>query len=524
MTIASPETAGPNITSGTEIKFSTLRKYFLKMKPRSSFTDSDTFEPETGSVSASQLLRVSSLDSIDDGLIEEEYELASHYLLPYVPDCTENSNIATENDWKPSQFVGSIKYYYLGQSTTDDLNLNLSSQSWNSNLPLNIRKWFFVDGTIGSNTNADGTKSDPSLIISSTANYLTLKLSSTGRIYGSAGAAGTNGVNGGKGGDGGDAIYWIDDNSLYNNYIILHPDSRLYAGGGGGGKGGNGGKGGTGGKGGNHNIGCNGIGAGGFNCHQNGHGGGAGGATKIGPNGPAGRGYSNLTGSITPNPGGVRNYGRSGGCYHVGCQGSGGNSGTNGNSGSAGDFGKPGNSVDSTNGTGGLGGHSGSLQGHCAVCGGNKLGHHNRCCHTMSTSAQGGEQPGTSGAEGGSGGKAILKGTTTSFTVVGGGTDSIKGDDQPINYALSDFYQFVPYSVIPDGTSNILLLVRDKDTIDTVEQSISVDMNVVCDTQGIISQFTRITEIERFNFNQIAVTVTPSFNAFNTGPEFNFYS
>ena len=71
MTIASQETAGPNITSGTEIKFSTLRKYFLKMKPRSSFTDSDTFEPETGSVSASQLLRVSSLDSIDDGSIEE---------------------------------------------------------------------------------------------------------------------------------------------------------------------------------------------------------------------------------------------------------------------------------------------------------------------------------------------------------------------------------------------------------------------------------------------------------------------
>ena len=161
----------------------------------------------------------------------------------------------------------------MGQSTTDDLNLNLSYQSWNSNLPLNIRKWFFVDGTIGSNTNADGTKSDPSLIISSIVNYLTLKLSSTGKIYGSSGAAGTNGVNEGKGGDGGDAVSWTDDNSLYNNYIILHPDSRLYAGGGGGGKGGNGGKGGTGGQGGTHNIGClNGCG-GTYRCHLNGSGG-----------------------------------------------------------------------------------------------------------------------------------------------------------------------------------------------------------------------------------------------------------
>ena len=427
MTIASPETAGPNITSGTEIKFSTLRKYFLKMKPRSSFTASDTFESETGSVSASQLLRVSSLDSIDDGSIEEEYELDSRYLLPYVPDCTENSNIATENDWKPSQFIGSIKYYYLRQSTSDDLNLDLASQSWNNNLPLTIRKWFFVDGTIGSNTNTDGSKSLASLIISSTANYLSLKLSSTGRIYGSSGAAGTNGVNEGKGGDGGDAISWIDDNSLYNNYVILHPDSRLYAGGGGGGKGGNGGKGGTGGPGGNHDIGCTGIGVGGYSCTENASGGGAGGATKIGPNGPAGRGYSNLNGSINQNLGGTYNPGLGGGTQ-VGDEGKGGNSGTNGNSGSAGDFGKPGNETPSTGGTNGYSGGTGSLKGHCTVCGGGGFGHHNRCCHDKGTNAQGGEQSGTSGAEGGSAGKAILKGTTTSFTLVGEGTDNRKGD------------------------------------------------------------------------------------------------
>lgn len=425
MTIASPETAGPNITSGTEIKFSTLRKYFLKMKPRSSFTASDTFESETGSVSASQLLRVSSLDSTVDGTIEEEYEI--NYQLPYVPNCTENSNIATENDWKPSQFIGSIKYYYLRQSTTDDLNLNLSSQSWNNNLPLTIRKWFFVDGTIGSNTNADGTKSDPSLIISSISNYLTLKLSSTGKIYGSSGAAGTNGVNGGKGGDGGDAVSWTDVNSLYNNYVILHPDSRLYAGGGGGGKGGDGGKGGRGGQGGTHTIGClNGCG-GTYRCHLNGTGGRFGGATKTGPDGPAGRGYSNLSGSIDRNLGGAYNLGV-GGCFTTGCEGSGGDSGTNGNSGSAGDFGKPGNETSSTDGTDGSNGGTGSLKGECTTCGGGGCGHFARCCHDQTTSAQGGQQPGTSGAEGGSAGKAILKGTTTSFTLVGEGTDNRKGD------------------------------------------------------------------------------------------------
>ena len=455
MTIASPETAGPNITSGSEIKFSTLRKYFLKMKPRSSFTDSDTFEPETGPVSASQLLRVSSLDSIDDRpideltgnrrKIEEEYELDSRYLLPYVPDCTENSNIATENNWKTSQFVGSIKYYYLGQSTTDDLNtyylgqsttddlnthdlnLDLTSQSWNNNLPLTIRKWFFVDGIIGSNTNTDGTKSLASLIISSTANYLSLKLSSNGGIYGSAGAAGTNGVNEGRGGDGGDAISWIDDNSSYNNYVILDPDSRLYGGGGGGGKGGDGGKGGTGGFGGRHNIGCNGVGAGGYDCTQNGHGGGAGGGTSIGPNGPAGRGYSNLKGLIRAISGGYSNSGHGGGSQ-VGDEGRGGDSGTNGDSGSAGDFGEPGNETPSTDGTDGSAGGTGSLLGECTICGGNNLGHHNRCCHSMGTSAQGGEQSGTSGAGGGSAGKAILKGTTTSITVVGKVLGNIKGD------------------------------------------------------------------------------------------------
>tara|TARA_S200002703_G_scaffold13526_1_gene11871 strand:+ start:689 stop:1945 length:1257 start_codon:yes stop_codon:yes gene_type:complete len=417
MTIASPETAGPNITSGTEIKFSTLRKYFLKMNPRSSFTDSDTnFEPETGSVSASQLLRVSSLDSVNDGTIEEEYEI--NYRLPFVPDCTENSNIATENDWKPSQFVGSIKYYYLRQSTSDDLNLDLTSQSWNSNLPLTIRKWFFVDGTIGSND------TNPSLIISSTANYLSLKLSSTGRIYGSAGAAGTNGVNEGRGGDGGDAVSWTDVNSLYNNYIILHPDSKLYGGGGGGGKGGNGGEGGDGAHGGRNNIGCTGVGAGGYSCTLNLNGRGGRGLTKIGPDGGTGRGYSNLTGSIAGTNGGKRNGGTQGGSGSS----RGGDSGKNGNGGSGGEFGQPGNLIPSTAGTRGLEAGTGTAFGETTTCGGNNKGHFPRSCDDITTQPNNSTiRNGTSGSAGGSAGKAILKSPTTSFTLIGEGTDNIKG-------------------------------------------------------------------------------------------------
>ena len=436
MTIASPETAGPNITSGTEIKFSTLRKYFLKMKPRSSFTASDTFESETGSVSASQLLRVSSLDSIDDRPIveggegrkeiEEEYDI--DYLLPYVPDCTENSNIATENNWKTSQFVGSIKYYYLRQSTSDDLNLNLSSQSWNNNLPFTIRKWFFIDGTIGSNTNTDGTKSDSSLIISSTTNYLTLKLSSTGKIYGSAGAGGTNGVNDGKGGDGGDAISWTGDNSLYNNYVIVHTNSQLYGGGGGGGKGGNGGQGGTGGAGGTNNINCTGVGAGGYSCTPAYTAGGTPGAIKIGPDGPTGRGYSNLEGPLGQNLGGQINPGQIT-CQQVGCPGGGGNSGSNGNSGSAGNWAEDGNQENSTDGTRGINGGNGSIKGTVAVCGGGGFGHFSRTCHDQTTFANNSTVTnGTSGAEGGSAGKAIFKGDTTSFILIGEEIDNIKGD------------------------------------------------------------------------------------------------
>ena len=548
MTISLPQTAGPNIVSGTEIKFSTLRKYFLKMKPRRSFGGSDEDfgeEPETGSVSASQLLRVSSLDGIDDRPIDEqtrdrreikeEYDI--DYLLPYVPDCIENSNIATKNNWKTSQFVGSVKYYYLRQSATDDLNVNLSTTdhaSWNGNLPFTIRKWFFIDGTIGSNTNTDGTKSLASLIIPSATNYLTLKLSSTGKIYGSSGAAGTNGVNEGKGGDGGDAISWTDPDSRYNNYVFVHTKSQIYGGGGGGGKGGNGGRGGNGAQGGNHNIGCNGIGAGGYNCTQNRTGGGSGGSTSIGPDGPAGRGYSNLDGLLDQILGGTINGGGGKGCYHVGCAGAGGDSGKSGSSGSAGDWAEDGNEEDSTDGTSGKNGGSGSLQGHCAVCGGNNLGHHNRCCHSMTTGSGGSGSGGTAGAEGGARGKAIVKGPATSFKLIGEAIDNIKGTyTEVIGYALPWFLnangsQIISYYDQNTGIyySNTLVFANNEDIIDTLEESISTGMHVVCSQDGIISLSTKIANIQRYGNNYLHVTVTPLFNAYVNWSSalFNFYS
>ena len=103
-------TAGIGALTG-EIKFSQLRRTFLKMKARATFADSETFDPETGSVSASQLLR----DTTGDN--------------PNVPDATENAAIATTNDWKPSQFNNALKFYYIQQSVNNE-DYDIGAQNW----------------------------------------------------------------------------------------------------------------------------------------------------------------------------------------------------------------------------------------------------------------------------------------------------------------------------------------------------------------------------------------------------------
>ena len=248
MAISAAATSGPNITTLSNIKFSDLRKHFLK-EPRDTYSGSETFPNDTGAVSASQLLRQTSF--IDDGTMNEESDI--DYKVPAVPNCTENSAVVTtESNWKTSQFLNTIKYYYLQQTGTN-LSLNISSQSWNSNRNLNIRKWFFIDGTIGSNNNIASAR------LNSSTRNLSIKISSNGAIYGKAGEGGTNDVDNGNGsgagGDGGDAFNWSDTNTT-NNYIILLSGSKLYGGGGGGGQGGDGGKGGRGGRGGINNVRC----------------------------------------------------------------------------------------------------------------------------------------------------------------------------------------------------------------------------------------------------------------------------
>ena len=79
---------GPYFSSGS-ISFSQLRSNFK--------------ETSSGSVSASELLRVTDTTNTD----------------PIVPDATENSSIATSSNLKTSQFRNSIKYYNLNQGSGD---------------------------------------------------------------------------------------------------------------------------------------------------------------------------------------------------------------------------------------------------------------------------------------------------------------------------------------------------------------------------------------------------------------------
>jgi hypothetical protein len=198
---------GPYFSSGS-ISFSQLRSNFK--------------ETSSGSVSASELLRVTDTTNTD----------------PIVPDATENSSIATSSNLKTSQFRNSIKYYNLNQGSGDtDLNLNIANSSlWNGNLDKTIVKTVTLAGTTGS------TNGNASASLDASAIYNVL-LIITGSIQGTGGSAGTETTNGG---DGGDAIY-INTNSTGTVTIRTSGGgAQVYGGGGGGGGGGDGGTGGGG--------------------------------------------------------------------------------------------------------------------------------------------------------------------------------------------------------------------------------------------------------------------------------------
>ena len=202
--------AGPYYTSGS-ISFSSLRTNFRAQQPDGSFS-SDTLP-----IKASQLRRITSTSDTE----------------PVVPDATENVNISTSSNLKLSQFRNSIKYYFITQTGTDDNvsspsspGFNIGTQTWNSNLNKNVRKYMYLNGTMGSSN------------VSQYAAYLqdethNLRVNVSGGIYGAGGSQGTSGNI--SGGNGGPALYVESTGSEV--VVEVSSTANIYGGGGGGEKG-----------------------------------------------------------------------------------------------------------------------------------------------------------------------------------------------------------------------------------------------------------------------------------------------
>ena len=190
-------------TSG-EIKFSNLRSSFK--------------ETSSGVIRASELRRNTNTSNTN----------------PTVPDATENSSVSSANNLSLSQFRNTIKYYDLNQSGTD-LNLNLSSQTWNSNLSKNIVKRVNINGTCGSTTTGTAALLFNALMYN-------LQITVNGSILGAGGAGGGGGTNGGAGGAGvagGSAMSLISSGGAIK--VLTRSGAAVYGGAGGGGGGGSGG-------------------------------------------------------------------------------------------------------------------------------------------------------------------------------------------------------------------------------------------------------------------------------------------
>ena len=221
--------SGPYYSTGS-ISFSSLRNNF-----RAQNIDG-TFNSDSLPIKASELRR-----KVD---INEENAV--------VPDSVENENISTLNNLNLSDFRGSVKFYKINQSGTDDNNgnntspgVNLSTLSnfyWIDNLGKNIKKDITISGTVGSYYTAQ-----PALSLIGSLCNVTFNVTSTGKIYG---AGGQYEINSGKGGD----AFELVNNISNTVHVNLTSTSRIWAGGGAGGRGGDGGDGGTGGTGGSYPL------------------------------------------------------------------------------------------------------------------------------------------------------------------------------------------------------------------------------------------------------------------------------
>lgn len=192
-------------TGSSSISFSSLRINFK--------------EVSSGPVKASELLR----------------NLSNTKTNPIVPDATENSTISsTTQNWKVSQFYGGkIKYYDIIQSGTDDNvsnaanhGIDISAQSWNSNLNKNVKKVFYVDGTLGS---ISVTKY--AAYFNAEAYNFQIELRNGGQILGAGGAINS--------GNGGNALYANSTGTGVASQvsIVLNDNSTIRGGGGGGARG-----------------------------------------------------------------------------------------------------------------------------------------------------------------------------------------------------------------------------------------------------------------------------------------------
>ena len=181
--------AGPYYSSGS-ISFSSLRLNFK--------------ESASGSISASELRRNTTTTNTN----------------PVVPDATENASISSSSNLKLSHFRNTIKYYYITQTGTD-INFNIGTQSWNSNLSKNIVKRVSIAGTCGS----VGAASSAAMF-NSTAYNLTIDVS--GNIYGAGGTGGTSATI--SGGNGGNALS-ITNTSGSNFIVNVQSTAKIYGGG-----------------------------------------------------------------------------------------------------------------------------------------------------------------------------------------------------------------------------------------------------------------------------------------------------
>lgn len=229
---------GPDEISSGEIKFSKLRKYFLKMNPRTTYDGEETFDEDTGPVSASELLRDINGDD------------------PNLPDAYENSAVGSETNWVVSTLRNTVIFYYLKQTginqeydiATQDIDEN---EYWKENVNKSIAKFVFLHGTMGSND-----PYTPGARLSTSSKNLTIDV--YGMIYGGGGHVGLPvdpqqpfAEQMSKGGRGGDALLIndpSDENHIAQNVkvVIKSITAQLFGGGGGGGSGGRGGTGGQG--------------------------------------------------------------------------------------------------------------------------------------------------------------------------------------------------------------------------------------------------------------------------------------